>query len=76
MTKPTVPNVVIKNPTVRRYARTGLDYLGFILGILVVADLSSDGFDFSAFTTPAIAVWTFARTVFGTAVDNPNTPKQ
>ena len=75
MTNQTIPNVVITNPTVRRYARTALDYIGFILGILVVADLSSGGFDFSAFTTPAIAVWTFARTVFGTVVDNPNTPK-
>lgn len=76
MTNPTVPNVVIKNPAVRRYARTGLDYLGFILGVIVVADLSSDGFDFTAVTTPFIAAWTFARTVFGAAVDNPNTPKQ
>lgn len=70
------PNVVIENPTARKVARTVLDVAGVIVGTVVVVDLASEAFDVTAFTTPALAVWSYLRLAFGLGVDNPNTPKQ
>lgn len=69
------PNVVIENPKARKIARTVLDIIGVALAVVVVADMSSDGFDLAEFTTPALAVYTVLRAAFGIGVDNPNTPK-
>lgn len=69
------PNVVIENPQARKVARTVLDVAGVIVGTVVVVDLASEAFDVTAFTTPALAVWSYLRLAFGLGVDNPNTPK-
>lgn len=69
------PNVVIESPTARKYARTGLDLIGVVLGTVIAVDAASNGFDVAAITVPAMAGWTYLRLVFGLAVDNANTPK-
>lgn len=69
------PNVVITNPKARRIARTVLDVVGVVLGTLMVVDVSSDAFNLTAITAPALAAFTYLRFAFGQAVDNPNTPK-
>lgn len=68
------PNVVIENPRVRKIARTVLDTLGAALVITMAVDASTPAFDLLAITVPVLAGWSAARTVFGLAVDNPNTP--
>lgn len=69
------PNVVITNPTARRIARTVLDSVGATLVIVMAVDASTPAFDLLAVTVPVLAGWTAARTVFGFAVDNTNTPR-
>lgn len=69
------PNVVITNPTARRIARTVLDTVGAALVIVMAVDASTPAFDLLAVTVPVLAGWTAARTVFGFAVDNANTPR-
>jgi len=71
---PEVPNVVITNPKVRKYARVVLDVIGAVLVIAMAVDASTPAFDLLAVTVPVLAGWTAARSVFGLAVDAPNTP--
>ena len=68
------PNVVIQNPTARKIARIVLDVIGAALVITMAVDASTPAFDLLAVTVPVLAGWTAARTVFGFAVDTPNTP--
>ena len=68
------PNVVIENPAVRKYLRLGLDFIGAALFITLAVDASSEAFNLLEYTVPVLAGWTAARTIFGFAVDAPNTP--
>ena len=68
------PNVVIQNPVARKVARVVLDVIGAALVITMAVDASTPAFDLLAVTVPVLAGWTAARTVFGFAVDTPNTP--
>lgn len=69
------PNVVIESPRARKIARTILDVIGATLVITLAVDAATDAFDLLAVTTPTLAGWGAARSVFGLTVDNPNTPK-
>lgn len=69
------PNVVIESPKARKIARGVLDAIGVVLGLAIVVDGATNGFDILEYTTPALAGWTFLRAAFGLGVDNPNTPK-
>ena len=68
------PNVVISNPRARKIARYVLDGIGAILAVTLAVDAATDAFDLLAITTPVLAGWAAARSVFGLAVDAPNTP--
>lgn len=70
------PNVVITNPKARKVARTVLDCIGAALVITMAVDASSGAFDLLEVTVPVMAGWMAARSVFGLAVDNPNTPRE
>ena len=70
------PNVVITNPKARKVARTVLDVVGAALVIFMAIDAATEAFNLIPITTPVLAGWTAARSVFGFAVDNPNTPTQ
>jgi hypothetical protein len=69
------PNVVISNPNVRVALRTALDVIGAAAFIAVAVDISSPAFDIASLTTPVLTGYAAARTVFGFAVDNTNTPR-
>ena len=71
----TVPNVVIQNPKARRIARTVLDIVGILLGLLIIVERTTVGLDFGDLTMTLMACWMFLRAAFGLGVDNPNTPK-
>lgn len=68
------PNVVIENPRIRKVLRTILDTIGGLTFIAVAVDVASPELDFALWTTPILAGYAAARTVFGFAVDNTNTP--
>jgi len=68
------PNVVITNPTARKIARIILDVIGAALVITMAVDAATDAFNAVAITTPILAGWGAARSVFGLVVDLPNTP--
>lgn len=68
------PNVVITNPKARIVARTVLDIIGAALVISMAVDAATEAFNLLAVTTPVLAGWGAARSVFGLTVDNPNTP--
>lgn len=68
------PNVVITNPKARLVARTILDTIGAALIVTMAVDAATAAFDLLAITTPVLAGWGAARTVFGLTVDNRNTP--
>lgn len=68
------PNLVVSNPTVRRYANVVLSVVGIILGTVVVVDGATDAFDLSAFTVPALAGYAYLSATFGLAVTTPNIP--
>lgn len=72
-----VPNVVITNPKARKIARTTLDSVGLLLGVLIlVLPVVPGGPDVLVpIVTVALAVYTFLRMAFGLGIDNPNTPK-
>lgn len=77
MSLPTyTPNVVIHSPRARKIARMVLDGIGAVLVIAMAVDASTDAFNILAVTVPVLAGWTAARTVFGFAVDTPNTPSE
>ena len=68
------PNVVIKNPTARKIARTVLDITGVVLGTVIAVDGATDAFNAVAITVPALVGWSYLRASFGLTVDNLNTP--
>ena len=72
-----VPNVVITNPKARKIARTTLDSIGVLLGVLIlVLPAVPGGTDVLVpIATVALSVYTFLRMAFGLSIDNPNTPK-
>ncbi len=70
------PNVVVKNPAVRRVATTVLGIVGVSLGTAIVVDGSTDAFDITAITGPISAAYLYLGSVFGLAVTVPNVPKR
>jgi len=68
------PNVVIENPTVRKSIRTVVDIIGATIFVVGAVDGASAAFDLSSVLIPAGAAYIALRSVFGFAVDNPNTP--
>lgn len=68
------PNIVVQNPTVRRYANVILSVVGIVLGTVVVVDGASAAFDLSAYTVPALAGYAYLAAAFGLAVTTPNIP--
>ena len=68
------PNVVIENPKARKVARAVLDTVGAALVIVMAVDASTEAFNLLAVTTPVLAGWGAARSVFGLTVDLKNTP--
>jgi len=68
------PNVVIKNPTIRERVRTIVDVYGAAVFVVGAVDAASEAFDLAPWLIPAGAAYIAIRTVFGFAVDNPNTP--
>ena len=68
------PNVTIENPKVRKVLRTVLDVIGAVAFIALVVDQTSEAIDIAAVTIPTLAGYGAARSVFGFAVDNRNTP--
>lgn len=69
------PNVIIENPRARKIARGVLDVIGAILVVTMAVDASTEAFNLLAVTTPVLAGWGAARSVFGLTVDLRNTPK-
>lgn len=69
------PNVVVANPTVRRVANVVLGTAGLVLSSAVVLDVSIPAVDWSAWTTPGLALYGFLAGVFGLAVTTPNVPR-
>lgn len=70
------PNVVIADPTVRKYATAAITISSVIVGAASVLDLASPELDWATVTTPASAVILFLAGVFGVAVTLPNVPKR
>lgn len=68
------PNVVLKSPRVRKIANIVLGTAGLLLGATMTADAASPAIDWSAFTLPAFAVYSFMAGAFGLAVTTPNVP--
>lgn len=68
------PNVVIKNPNMREGIRTAVDIYGAAVFVVGAVDAASAAFDLAPWLVPAGAAYIAIRTVFGFAVDNPNTP--
>lgn len=69
------PNVVVENPTVRRWAQLILSIVGLVLSSALVLDLQIPGADWSAWINPAWALYGFLAATFGLAVITPNIPK-
>ena len=69
------PNVVVQNPTVRKVANVVLGTAGIVLSSAVVLDVASPAFDWTAITTPGLALYGFLAGVFGLAVTTPNVPR-
>ena len=72
----TTPNVIIENPKARKVARVVLDAIGAALVIVMAVDASTEAFNLLALTTPVLAGWGAARSVFGLTVDRANTPTE
>lgn len=69
------PNVVVQNPSVRKVAGIVLGTALIVFPALIVLDVNAPGLDFSAWTTPGMAVTSFLAGVFGLAVTTPNVPR-
>ena len=69
------PNLVVQNPTVRRYANIALGVIGIVLAAIMVFDMASDAVNFTEWSTPAFAVYSFLAGVFQVGVTVPNIPK-
>jgi len=70
------PNVVIENPHVRKIANMTLSVVGLVLSSAMVLDASIQTVDWSAYTSPAFALYGFLAATFGLAIISPNIPKQ
>lgn len=69
------PNVNIENPTLRKRIRTVVDVIGATIFVVGAVDAAAAGFDLSWLLIPAGAGYIAVRSVFGFAIDNPNTPR-
>ena len=67
------PNVVVANPTVRRYANIVIGVALIIFPALQVLEANSS-LDFSGWLPAALAVTAFLAGLFGLAVTTPNVP--
>lgn len=69
------PNVIVQNPAVRRIAGAVIGAAAIIVPAAVVLDSATDALDWTAWTTPAMAVTSFLAGVFQVSVSTPNVPK-
>lgn len=69
------PNVVVENPTVRKYMQIILSIAGLVLSSALVLDSQIPGADWSAWLNPAYALYGFLAATYGLAVISPNIPK-
>lgn len=74
MSESVTPNVVVTNPKVRKMAQMVLSVVGLVLSSVMVLDSSIPGADWSAYTTPAFALYGFLAATFGLAIITPNIP--
>jgi hypothetical protein len=68
------PNVVVKNPAIRKVVNIVLGAALIIFPAAGVLDAASPELDFSQWLVPALAVTSFLAGVFGIAVTTPNVP--
>lgn len=68
------PNVVVANPKVRKIAQMVLSVVGIMLSSLLVLDGNIPAVDWSAWLSPAFALYGFLAATFGLAVISPNIP--
>lgn len=69
------PNVVVQSPKVRKVAGVVIGVALIFFPALIVLDVNAPALDFSAWTTPGMAVTSFLAGVFGLAVTTPNVPR-
>lgn len=69
------PNVVVENPTVRKYAQIVLSVVGIVLSSALVLDSQMPDVDWSSWINPSYALYGFLAATFGLAVISPNIPK-
>ena len=69
------PNVVVENPTVRKYAQITLSIVGLVLSSALVLDSQISTVDWSVWLNPAWALYGFLAATFGLAIISPNIPK-
>lgn len=69
------PNVVVENPTVRRWAQIILSVVGIVLSSALVLDSQMPGVDWSSWINPSYALYGFLAATFGLAVISPNIPR-
>lgn len=70
------PNVVVQNPKVRLVANIVLGSALVLIPAAIVLDVNAPAFDWSFWTTPAMAVTGFLAGVFGLSVTTPNVPRK
>lgn len=70
------PNVVVQNPSVRLVANIVLGAALILIPAAIVLDVNAPAFDWSFWTTPAMAVTGFLAGVFGLSVTAPNVPRK
>jgi hypothetical protein len=69
------PNVVVENPTVRKYMQIILSVVGLVLSSALVLDSQMPGVDWSSWINPSYALYGFLAATYGLAVISPNIPK-
>ena len=74
MTESVTPNVVVTNPKVRKMAQMVLSVAGIVLSSLLVLEGNIPAVDWSAWLSPAFALYGFLAATFGLAVISPNIP--
>jgi len=74
MTESVTPNVVVSNPKVRKMAQMVLSVVGIVLSSLLVLDGNIPAADWSAWLSPAFALYGFLAATFGLSVISPNIP--
>ena len=68
------PNVVVHNPAVRKVAGVVIGVALIFFPAAIVLDVNAPALDWSAWTTPGMAVTSFLAGIFGFAVTIPNVP--